>query len=985
VAGPLAGAAAEIARELARAGEPAAVRERLEKARGLARGKKFAEKALAGASALLEGIEDRAPGERFERLDLVLDALDAVAQGEERPALLETIERCLAGPRSEPAAAPGTAPGPDSDPLEALELLSGEIVQISGPTDAAGFQAVEHAARDLQALVMKAGGGSHALLDALEALADLAARASRGEVPSETDTRAVLSAAATALPPAVKGEVAAATKVLEQLRSVLETKRGTTEAKGTIILPPPGMPRAPLAPLAAVPKTGPVTVSLGADRAILDGFVLEAREHLANAEGQLLALERNPGDPGVVNDLFRAFHSIKGVAGLLALTPVVHLTHALESLLDAARKGTRTIDRASIDALLAARDALGGGVDAVAGALERGNPETTIADPTPLIATLEGILTGKAPPVPVPDRAPPSPAPEPLPTTPTASLPRAATLAATSAPAAHSGVRVPMERLDSLVALVGEMVISQAQVGHDLSATNDPDAPLVKETNRLGKITREVQDLSMTLRMLPVQPLFQKLQRLVRDLVRTTGKLVRLETDGEETRLDKSVIDELEDPLVHMVRNAIDHGIESPEERRAAQKPEQGTIRVSACHAGGEVVIEIQDDGKGLDRDRILAKARERGLAPLDSVPADPTIFGYIFEPGLSTAQKVTELSGRGVGMDVVKKNITKLRGKIEIDSQRGRGTRFTVKLPLTLAIIDGMIVRVEKERFTLPNFAIEEALQLKPGQLITAYGKGEMVRIRGALIPFLRLKTVFGLEGAEPEGLAVIVEAAGERMALGVDEILGQQQIVIKSLEPPFNEVPAIGGATVLGDGRVGLILDPAKLMALALRGEKGPAPVEMAPEPPRREHPLEGKYLVAALGAEEYGLPVLSVQEIVTLLPVTAIPLVAPFVEGAVNLRGHVIPVVDLRARLGMPSQATEEQAVIVVVRLPGRTLGLRVDSVREVLNLRRDATAAPPRFAPGFRADFILGVGASGDRVVFLLDTERVLAARELITGA
>jgi len=332
----------------------------------------------------------------------------------------------------------------------------------------------------------------------------------------------------------------------------------------------------------------------------------------------------------------------------------------------------------------------------------------------------------------------------------------------------------------------------------------------------------------------------------------------------------------------------------------------------------------------------------------------------------------------------VVKKNITRLRGKVDIESRRGSGTRFLIKLPLTLAIIDGMIVRVGAERFTLPNFSIEEALQLKAGQLVTAYGRGEMVRIRGALLPFVRVRSVFGLEAAtEPETICVIVEASGERVALGVDEILGQQQIVIKSLEAPFNMVPAIGGATVLGDGRVGLILDVGRLVARALHPEPE-ADAELAPvdEPPRREPTLEGKYLIAGLGEEEYGLPVLAVQEIITMLPVTRIPLVAPFVRGAVNLRGHVIPVIDLRARLGMAPHETTSESCIVVVRLPQRTLGLLVDSVREVLNLKRDATAPPPRFGPGFPADFILGVGTTGDRVAFLLDTERVLAARELI---
>jgi chemotaxis protein histidine kinase CheA len=344
--------------------------------------------------------------------------------------------------------------------------------------------------------------------------------------------------------------------------------------------------------------------------------------------------------------------------------------------------------------------------------------------------------------------------------------------------------------------------------------------------------------------------------------------------------------------------------------------------------------------------------------------------------------------------MDVVKRNITKLRGKIEISSTPGRGTRFSIALPLTLAIIDGMIVRVGDERFTLPNFTIEEAFQIQPGQLVTAAGRGELVRVRGQLAPVVRVANAFELPGARAHGneIAVLVEVSSERCALLVDEILGQQQIVIKSLESPFHKVHGISGATVLGDGRVGLILDVKRLLALALHPDRadedgdGEAAAFEEPGPPPAS--LDGKYLVASLGGEEYGLPVLVVQEIVTLLPVTRIPRVPNFVRGVVNLRGHVIPVVDLRARLGMeplaPDESTSAEMCIVVVRLARRTLGLIVDSVREVLTLRRDATAALPPLGPRVRADFILGTGSAGERIAFLLDVERVLSARELLQG-
>jgi two-component system chemotaxis sensor kinase CheA len=993
----------------------APVRAEIDRARALARGRGWLETALERTGAVLAGLEDASPEERFERFELALDAVDALGVAAEGPpgpeptGLIAALTRCLASSAAEDevrreAPPPGAASSPGAAVTDAVEDLSGEIVALTGPADSAGFKAIEQGARDLRSLVMKAGGGAPTLFEALERVAAFAGAASRGELPAGVDARSALSAVASVLGAAATGDALAAQEIGAAVSAGAPAQHRHQEHEHAVRAASPTLPTARVEP--APPPTAAnaptirvepeTTLALGGEREILDGFVVEAREHLANAEGKLLVLEETPTDATVIADLFRAFHSIKGVAGLLGLSPIVRLTHALESLLDAARKKTRDLDRPGIDALLEARDVLQAQVDRVAAALERSAAEVSLPGPERLIATLEAVLAGKAapPPPPAPRPAPASPptAPMPAPAPVTIAVPpppvARETLVMPSAPApgreSLAGVRVPMDRLDHLVELVGEMVISQAQVGHDL-AVGDPDAPLAKETNRLGKITREVQDLSMTLRMLPIQPLFQKIQRLVRDLNRTTGKQVRLETEGEETRLDKSFIDELEDPLVHMVRNSVDHGIETPEERRAAGKPEQGVIRIAASHAGGEVVLTIRDDGKGLDRDRILAKARERGLAPLDQVPPEQTIFGYIFEAGLSTAQKVTELSGRGVGMDVVKRNIQKLRGKIEIESQRGAGTRFSIKLPLTLAIIDGMVVRVGNERFTLPNFTIEEALQLKAGQLVTAYGRGEMVKIRGQLAPFVRLRTVFDLPGeaTEAPNLVIMVEVAGERCALGVDEILGQQQIVIKSLEPPFNRVRAIAGATVLGDGRVGLILDVAALIAMALHPETLEQHAELPVEEPPPRAPLEGKYLIAALGDEEYGLPVLSVQEIVTMLPVTAIPLVPSFVRGVVNLRGHVIPVVDLRTRLGMEPIAPLPETCIVVIRLARRTVGVIVDSVREVLNLKRESTKALPNLGPSLRADYMTGVGTAGERIAFLLDVERVLAARELLT--
>jgi two-component system chemotaxis sensor kinase CheA len=382
---------------------------------------------------------------------------------------------------------------------------------------------------------------------------------------------------------------------------------------------------------------------------------------------------------------------------------------------------------------------------------------------------------------------------------------------ATSA-APESSIRVAVSKVDALINLVGELVITQAMLKQQ-SAALDPvlNEKLLNGLNQLDRNTRDLQEAVMGVRMLPVDFVFSRFPRMVRDLAGKLGKRVRLKTAGEGTELDKGVIEKISDPLVHLIRNAVDHGLEMPDDRKAAGKDECGTITLSASHQGGHIVIEVGDDGRGLDRDRILAKARERGIAIADNAP-DNEVFQNIFLPGLSTAKEVTDVSGRGVGMDVVKKNIIALGGSIDIASRRGEGTRITVRLPLTLAILDGMSVAVGDEVFIAPLNSVVESLQIKDGDIRTVSGTGRLLRVRGEYLPLIALADTFGVRReARADGvpIAVIVEGEGRRVALEVDELVGQQQVVVKSLENNYRRIHGISGATILGDGRVALIID--------------------------------------------------------------------------------------------------------------------------------------------------------------------------------
>ena len=589
----------------------------------------------------------------------------------------------------------------------------------------------------------------------------------------------------------------------------------------------------------------------GMDLELVTLFCAEAEELLRNVEQGVLVLDRQPDDADTIATVFRAFHTLKGNAAVMKMVVLQGLAHEVESLLDAARRGTRRLDRRAVDVILAGADVFSRFVAEAARQADGRDVGRTI--PLPVQGVIDAVHAVLAAPVAGPvvaaaesgderrDRAPlapPAPEHAAIPAPPVVSPAPGPTArddvsvgdvrsgavppvarqdaVATRAPAGGS-VRVDTRKLDALVDLVGELVIAESMVVQGTERSRSGDEHLSRSLARLHGITADLQRTAMTLRMVQIRATFQKMSRLVRDASTQLGKRIRLVLEGEETELDRTVVEEIGDPLVHMIRNAIDHGIEGPDARLAAGKEPEGTVTLRAYHRGGHVVIEIADDGRGLDPARIRARAVERGLVAADAVLEDHAAFDLIFAPGFSTAETITDLSGRGVGMDVARRNIERIRGTIRIDSRPGLGTTFTVAIPLTLAIIEGLLVAVGDQRYVIPTLAVCESFRPVPGAVSLVHGRGEVVSVRGRLVPVLRLARHFGVSGGvcEPtEGILVAVEVGSEMRCLLVDALVGKQEVVIKGLGETFAGRAGFAGAAILGDGRVGLILDPAALV---------------------------------------------------------------------------------------------------------------------------------------------------------------------------
>jgi two-component system chemotaxis sensor kinase CheA len=377
-------------------------------------------------------------------------------------------------------------------------------------------------------------------------------------------------------------------------------------------------------------------------------------------------------------------------------------------------------------------------------------------------------------------------------------------------------VKIDTQKLDALIDLVGELVIAQSMVVEHPVLAQERSGDLPRHLRQLARISSDLQRNAMSLRMVPIRNTFQKMNRLVRDLASSQNKQVSLVLKGEDTELDRKIVEALAEPLIHMLRNSIDHGLEQAEERLNLGKPSQGTIEVEASHQGGGILIRIDDDGRGIDPEKVLAKAKERGLVDAEFHGNKKEILSLIFQPGFSTAETVTDVSGRGVGMDVVRGSISRLRGSIDVESNVGKGTSFRIYLPLTLAIIDGMLVGVGKQRFILPTLSIQESFRPTRAMLSSVKGRGQIVNLRGNLIPLLQLGVKLGLQDGvqDPsEGIVLIINSAGQPRGVVVDRLISKQEVVIKALGDTFQSQPVYSGAAIMGDGQVALILDPDAL----------------------------------------------------------------------------------------------------------------------------------------------------------------------------
>jgi two-component system chemotaxis sensor kinase CheA len=563
------------------------------------------------------------------------------------------------------------------------------------------------------------------------------------------------------------------------------------------------------------------------DPEMADLFLAEALDHLGTIEAALLALDERPGDGTLLNDIFRPFHTIKGNAGALGVTSVQEVAHRVENLLDLARSGRHTMGPADVDVVLRAVDVLSSMIRDI-GARLRGQPGTDLEPAAhALIEAVEHCISGEGTTLEANIAAAPSEVEAPRPADARSAKADNETLAsATSSRRAEdtASIKVDTRKLDSLVDAVGELIIVQSLIQEDPVLATRLDSRLAGNLGQLKRITADLQRSAMALRMVPIRQAFQKVSRIVRDLSRKADKSVELVLSGEDTELDRKVVEEITDPLMHMVRNSVDHGIETADVRAASGKRAQARLALSAFHQGGHIVIEIADDGKGLDTERIKSKAIERGLIAAGATLSLEEIHMMIFQAGFSTAEKVTEISGRGVGMDVVRRNIDALRGSISIASEAGKGTTFQIKLPLTLAVLDGLIVGVGNERFVMPTTAVRESLRPQPAQVHRVQGEPRLVQVRDSLLPLVALGDMFRLphQSDPSQATVIVIEDGGSRVGLVVDALLGKQEVVIKSLGDSFGTVRGVAGGAILGDGRIGLILDAHGIVALGRGGER-------------------------------------------------------------------------------------------------------------------------------------------------------------------
>jgi len=644
---------------------------------------------------------------------------------------------------------------------------------------------------------------------------------------------------------------------------------------------------------------------------LLGEFLIESHEHLARFEVDLVALERSPEDPELLASAYRALHTIKGNCGFLGLPRLEQVMHASETLLSRLRDGETRFSAGLATLLLRTVDAIRTQLDAI----EQDGTEAE-GDDSELIAALNDELL-------------------------TAGVHTPAETAA--APTTKRSVRIDVELLDTMLNLVGELVTMRNRV---LSTDVRGDEVETRRAARrqLDRLTGELQDAVMRARMEPIGRLFERMPRPVRDLAAELGRDVEFECTGGETELDRTIIESITDPLTHLVRNAVDHGVETPDERRRNGKPPMARVRLAAFQSGSQVVIEVSDDGRGIDRTALIAKAREAGLA----TDIDPLLL--IFEPGLSTAAEVSNVSGRGVGMDVVRANVESLGGKIEIESEPGVGTTVRVRLPLTLAIVPGVIVESGGQRFVLAQRHLREMLRLRSRDELDYLHDVPVYRLHGRLLPVVLLDEQLDLAAREDGGtFLAVIQAEGRRFGLLLDRILDTQEIVVKPLGKALRELGIYAGATTLGDGEVALILEPGALAARAgVRADQAAAePVE--PAAAQREVPRF--LLVETPDGRRMLLPLERIERLAEIDP-RRIEKVGG--RNVLAYHGSVLPLADECADLELPPDRSS--VPVVVLRGHVQRFGLVLSRVRDVVEAPAPEGAAGTAIVAGEVAELV-----------------------------
>ena len=706
------------------------------------------------------------------------------------------------------------------------------------------------------------------------------------------------------------------------------------------------------------------------DQEIVTEFLAESFENLARFEGEMIELEQRPNDPGLLASIFRTIHTIKGTCGFLAFTRLQDLAHVTEDLLGEVRDGKRSFDKDLTSLILESVD----GIKRMLDAIEATGTEGAVFE-VDLIARLErtrdGVPdlapappTGKAPAAPVLEAAAPanSAAEEPSPAP-----------AAAQGSIADSSLRVDVALLDRLMNLVGELVLTRNQVLQCSVLHENPTINAISQ--RLNLITSELQEGVMKTRMQPIGVVFSKLPRVVRDVSTTLNKDIVLEMDGAGTELDRTIIEAIKDPLVHLIRNACDHGIESPADRLAIGKPGRGRISLRAFHEGGQVNIEITDDGAGIDPQRVKRKALERQLATSEQClrMSDREVLNLIFLPGFSTAQAVTSISGRGVGMDVVKTHIEKIGGMVDLSSRFGQGTTVRVRIPLTLAIIPGLVVSSGGERFVIPQISLHELIRLEGDAVhkrIEYVHSAPVLRRRDMLLPLADLSQVLGLPSQRPpeETSIVVLQADEQRFGLIVDAISDNQEIVVKPLGQQLKTLNCYAGATIMGDGKIALILDVAGIgqragvFAVSVdTAHNGTSATINSSEGDRRT-----LLLFRSGSLQRIALPLSEVARL-EKFPRSRMEQAGGY--GVIQYRGHILPLLSLADTLGEMGNSDADELNVIVYQSSRGAVGLVVDEIIDIVEETIESHCGSVRSG-------LLGSAVIGGRVTDILDVNSVL---------